>query len=560
MGQEIPDFCISNKNSFAVESLPFSDIPGQSKLFIEYQQNPLSLKEYYPETVGSHTQISRRIPDVLAHYKADRNLLCDALEEMNKKFDAGSKTLENIRLLRESDCVAVVSGQQAGLFSGPLYTIYKALSAVKLTECLRGRGFKAVPVFWIATEDHDFEEVSKTFVINKTGKLKELKNEPKKCYENLPVGYVKLDDSIKETIDELFAELPVTEFTGELKKLIEEHWSAGTYFGDAFAKFLTRIFVKHGLIMLCPLDERLKRIAAPIYVEAIKKSDEIVSALRKRSEKLVEKGFHAQVLINEDYFPLFWQARDHTRNALKKSERGTFKTKDETREFSLEELAAIAEREPKRFSPSVVLRSVVQDYILPTVCYFGGAAEIAYFAQSGEVYRILDRPVTPIFHRQSFTIIQAKHARTFEKYDLKLTNLFRGMENILPAIVEEYLNPEMAQIFAETEEKIDAELNRLDKNLVNIEPTLADNLATRRRKIIYHIANLRTKFHHAQIHKDEVIKRQLETAFESLVPHKHLQERTLNILTFLNRYGLYFVDWIYDSIELDDKAHRVIYL
>ena len=246
MGQEIPDFCISNKNSFAVESLPFSDIPGQSKLFVEYQQNPLSLKEYYPEVVGSHTQISQRIPDVLANYKADRNLLCDALEEMNKKFDAGEKTLENIRLLRESDTVAVVSGQQAGLFSGPLYTIYKALSAVKLTECLRGRGFKAVPVFWIATEDHDFEEVSKTFVINKTGKLKELKNEPKKCYENLPVGYIKLDDSIKETIDELFAELPVTEFTGELKKLIEEHWSAGTYFGDAIAKCLTRILSNTG--------------------------------------------------------------------------------------------------------------------------------------------------------------------------------------------------------------------------------------------------------------------------------------------------------------------------
>ena len=118
MGQEISDFCVSNENSFDVGSLPFSEVPNQSKLFIEYQQNPLSLKEYYPEIVQSHAQISQRIPDVLANYKADRNILCDALEEMNKKFDAGEKTLENIRLLRESDCVAVVSGQQAGLFFG----------------------------------------------------------------------------------------------------------------------------------------------------------------------------------------------------------------------------------------------------------------------------------------------------------------------------------------------------------------------------------------------------------------------------------------------------------
>ena len=219
MIQETTDFCLPVNNSFSTESLSFADVPNQSKLFIEYQQNPRSLAEYYPNAVNSHTQISEYIPKVLENYKADRGAVCDALEEMNKNFCASEKTLENINLLRENDCVAVVSGQQAGLFSGPLYTIYKALSAVKMTECLRGRGIKAVPVFWIATEDHDFEEVSKVFLINKTGNLKELKNEPKRCYTNLPVGYVKLDDSIRETIDELFHELPETEFYRRIKKI-----------------------------------------------------------------------------------------------------------------------------------------------------------------------------------------------------------------------------------------------------------------------------------------------------------------------------------------------------
>ena len=560
MIQETTDFCLPVNNSFSVESLTFADVPQQSKLFIEYQQNPLALSEYYPNAVNSHTQISEFIPKVLENYKADREAVCDALEEMNKNFGAGEKTLENINLLRENDCVAVVSGQQAGLFSGPLYTIYKALSAVKMTECLRGRGIKAAPVFWIATEDHDFEEVSKAFLIDKNGSLEELKNEPKRCYTNLPVGYVKLDDSIRQTIETLFAELPETEYTNELKSLIDEIWVSGKYFSDAFALLLTKLFDKYGLIMLCPLNEKLKKIAAPVYVEAIKKSDEIVSALIKRSADLVEKGYHAQVLVTEDYFPLFWQARDNTRNALKKSKKGTFKTKDESREFTLEELAEIAEREPQRFSPSVVLRSVVQDYLLPTVCYFGGAAEIAYFAQSGEVYRILDRPVTPIFHRQSFTFITPKHKRTLEKYDLNLKDLFKGKDEILPGIVENYLNPEMAKVFADAEEKINIQLNRLDGNFVEIEPTLADALANRRKKIIYHIGNIRNKFHRAQIEKDETINRRIETAFEFLLPHKHLQERTLNVLTFLNLYGPYFIDWIYDAIDLDDKKHRVVYL
>jgi uncharacterized protein YllA (UPF0747 family) len=223
-------------------------------------------------------------------------------------------------------------------------------------------------------------------------------------------------------------------------------------------------------------------------------------------------------------------------------------------------LAAIAAEEPQRFSPSVVLRSVVQDYLLPTVCYFGGAAEIAYFAQSAEVYRILERPVTPIFHRQSFTIIEPKHAKTLKKYDLELKDLFAGIENLMPQIVERFLNPETAKVFAEVDFSINAELNRLDRKLSEIEPTLAESLANRRRKIAYHISNLRTKFHTAQARRDAVVKRQIETAFASLVPNKHLQERTVNVSSFIDRHGLYLIDWIYQAIDLDDKAHRIIYL
>lgn len=559
MEQETSD-CLPVNNSLKVESLSFAEIPNQSKLFIEHQNNPRNLAEYYPNSVESHTQISEFIPQVLENYKADRNAVCDALEEMNRKFGASEKTLENINLLRENDCVAVVTGQQAGLFSGPLYTIYKAFSAIKLSECLRGRGFKSVPVFWIASEDHDFDEVSKAFVINKKGNVEELKNEPNREAENLPVGYVKLDDSIKETIEKLFDELPQTEFTDELKNSIEEIWKSGESFSDAFIFTLTKIFDKYGLIMLDPLDEKLKKIAAPIYVEAIKKSDEIVEALIKRSEELIEKGFHAQVLVTEDYFPLFWQAKDKTRNSLKKSKNGTFKIKDDSREFTIEELAEIAENDPQRFSPTVVLRAAVQDYILPTVCYFGGGAEVAYFAQSGEVYRILNRPRTPIFHRQSFTIVEAKHRRTMGKYDLNFKDLLGGKEENLPKIVEKFLNPEMTEIFAGAEEKINFELNLLNENLIEIEPTLAESLKTRRRKIAYHVENIRNKFHKAQIEKDETINRRISTLFEEILPHKALQERTINVLTFLNLYGFYFTDWIYDAIDLDDKGHRIIYL
>lgn len=552
--------CPAEKSLFRIETLSFSGVPNQSKLFLKYQENSTDLARYYGLEINSHTQIQHLIPNVLKNYHTDRDILCDTLLETNKNCGAGDKTLKNIELLREPDCVAVVSGQQAGLLTGPLYTIYKALSAVKLTECLRGRGIKAVPVFWIATEDHDFAEVSKATVLGQKGNLVELKNEPKRCYENLPVGYVALDESIKTTIEELFQALPHTEFTDELRGVIENSWKIGVDFGDAFGTLLTKILGEYGLIMLCPLNEQLKKLAAPIYVEAIKKSKEIVQALQTRSRELEKDKYHAQVFVADDYFPLFWQAKNKTRHALKQTKNETYKVKDIEREFTLDALAELAGQNPERFSPSVVLRSVVQDYLLPTVTYYGGAAEIAYFAQSAEVYKILNRPQTPILHRASFTLVEPKHAKTFDKYDLELKDLFAGTENIMPQIVEKYLNKEMANVFAEVEEKINIQLNRLDRNLLVLEPTLAENLANRRRKILYHISNLRRKFQHAQIQKDRVVQRQIETLFASLVPHKSLQERTLNIIPFLNLYGLNLIDWVYDAIDLDDKEHRILFL
>lgn len=543
-----------------VDSISFSDLPGQSALFKQYQSDPLSLKKYYPNAVGNIADIASRVPDVLANHKADRNILCDALEEMNLKFGAPQKTLDNIAMLRESDTVAVVSGQQAGLFTGPLYTIYKALSAVKTAECLNARGIKAVPVFWIATEDHDFEEVSNTFVLDRKGKLVEVKNQPKRCHDELPVGYIKLDDSIKPTIEELFEKLPNTEFTPEIRNLIEECWAPQVYYGDAFAKLLTMLLGDHGLIMLCPLDSRLKSLASPIYVEAIKRSSEIVDALRKRSDELVADGYQAQVLIGEDYFPLFWHSRDGSRHALKKRDDGQFKTKDESRHFTLDALADVAEREPSRFSPSVVLRSVVQDYLLPTVCYFGGAAEVAYFAQSGEVYRLLGRPQTTIFHRQSFSFIESRHARTLEKYDIEFRELLEGIDVILPRLVDSHLNKETALLIADVEERINIELNRLDQNFVEIDPTLAEYLANRRRKMIYHIGAIRNKFRQSQLRRDHVLYDRIETLFDALMPKGHLQERSVNILHFANRFGLHFIEWINRSIDLEDKDHRVVTL
>lgn len=557
---------VISEHSLKIESFPFSQIPNQSKLFVDFQTDFFDALNFYPE---KNTDINGFASKVLANYKIDRNELCDILLEINNSFGAGQKTLENIELLREKDCVAVVTGQQAGLFSGALYTIYKTLSAVKMCEDLRSQNIKAVPVFWIAEEDHDFDEVKKTYILSEfsgaslseqfalAGWLNSITNTPENYTENSPVGLVKLDETIEETIKNL--NLPRTENTAKIEDILKESYKPGETFSTAFAKFLAKIFADYGLIFLSPLNEKLKKLSAPIFVEAVENAEKIAFALLQRNEELKKANYSAQVLVEENFFPFFYQTE--TRQAMRRDlESGRITIQKSKTEFELAELKEIAEKSPQNLSPNALMRPVVQDFLLPTLTYFGGGAEIAYFAQNAVIYEILNRPVTPIRHRASFTIIDSINGRTLEKYELNFTNLFDGKEKVQARIAEKFLNRETAKIFAEAEEIINAQLNRLDQNLSISEPTLANNLANRRKKILWHIGALRKKYHRAEILKNETVNRRLENLFTSVLPNNALQERTLNVLVFLNFYGENFVKWIYEAIELDDKGHQIIYL
>src|SRR5712691_6677542 len=191
------------ESGLRVETISFDRIPHQTRLFLDYLRDPLALRQFYPSAVRFHHELPLRAQEVLAAHETDRNALCDALENMNTAWGAGEKTLANIEFLREAECLAVVSGQQAGLFTGPLYTIHKALSAVKLAGCLTQRNTKAVPVFWIATEDHDFVEVAKAQFISRECQLASVDISTELHREGQPVGKVVLDNSIGEVVQRL---------------------------------------------------------------------------------------------------------------------------------------------------------------------------------------------------------------------------------------------------------------------------------------------------------------------------------------------------------------------
>ena len=550
-----------------VEALPFDQIPGQSKLFLDYLRDPSALRQFYPEAVRQHYDLPARKDRVLESYKTDRAQLCTALERMNYAWGASEATLRNINLLAGADCLAVVTGQQAGLFTGPLYTIYKALSAVKLAECLTQRGIKAVPIFWIATEDHDFAEVAWAEVINRDCALEKVSVPAKIHSEGISVGQVKLDGSISAVVDSLLKLLPATEFSADVEKMLRDSYRPGERFGDAFARLMSAVTAKCGLIFLDPLDAELKKLAAPVYASAAKQAAQIAEAIANRSRELEQAGYHAQVTAFEDSFPLFLHDEGGARRALSRKENGKYQPKtsgqnrdDDSAEYSADELADWALRDPQRFSPNVTLRAVVQDYLLPTVTYYGGAAEIAYFAQTSEVYRLLDRPVTPILHRASITLVERHIWRTLERYGVTLNDFFSGYDQVVAGVVNRHLGKETSAAFDHTSETFSRELDALQEKLRRLDPTLADALDKGRRKINYQIDGLRTRFQRAQISRDEALQRQLWHAFDLLYPEKNLQERRINITSLLARHGRYAIDWIFDAIELGSSEHEIIYL
>jgi bacillithiol biosynthesis cysteine-adding enzyme BshC len=266
------------------------------------------------------------------------------------------------------------------------------------------------------------------------------------------------------------------------------------------------------------------------------------------------------VLATANSFPLFLHDETGARHALTRGDNGKYRTKESETEYTADELAAMALETPERFSPNVTLRAVVQDYLLPTIAYYGGAAEIAYFAQTAEVYRVLDRPATPILPRSSLTMIERHTGRVLERYGLTLADFFEGLEPVITRVVEEHLGAGTAKRLAATEEKINQELDRLRDELKTIDPTLASALDTGRKKIQYQLDGLRTRFVRAQMSRDEAAHRQLQRAFDQLYPNKDLQERHINVTSLLSRHGTYIIEWIFNAINLGSNDHQIVYL
>lgn len=540
--------------------LPFSQIPHTAPLFSDFLSYSPQVRPFYPRSPYFHDWVQDEASLLTreAGYSAERRERVAAiLERQNTSWNGSPKSIANLERFRRG-ALAVVTGQQVGLFGGPMFSIYKALTAVKLAEEATAAGVDAVPVFWLATYDHDLAEVNHVAIPGAEGALKVLTTSSH-AVNGAPVSAVKLGEEISPVVEEAAALLG----DGEAKQWLRDCYIPGETLGTAFAKFYARLFAEWGVIVLDASDPELHKIAEPMYHAAAERAPEIAEALLERGKELEAAGYHQQVKVTKSSALLFTlQGGARTPIHRREGDASEFVIGNgaDAEKISREELLRRIADFPELFSPNVLLRPIVQDYLLPTLVYTGGAAEAAYFAQAGVVYEKLLGRVTPTVPRFSATLVEPKIQRLLQKNRISEVDVLQEPSGLRQRLAAQSLPADLQDAFNEASRSVENNLTTIREKLAKLDPTLADATQTAESKIQYQLERLKAQAAKAETRQAEVVGRQAETLSQALYPDKELQERAVGGIYFVARYGMDLLRQLHEAIHLDCHDHQLLEL
>src|SRR5665213_2663455 len=407
--------CAASNSFMQPACIRHTDLPGTSRLFADFAYHFDRVERFYQHD---------------PYYPDDRRAaMVEALRAQNGDS-------ESLRRFAQPGTVAVVTGQQVGLFSGPAYTIYKAIAAAHVARQLSARGIPAVPVFWLATEDHDFAEVNHAWVFGAADEPTAVRVEAPAEFAGKPrpVGDIPI---AQPPLNELRAAMAGLPFLDDVMGLVDRSYRPGATMGAGFRALLKALLGKLDLLYLDPLDPAIRKIGAPFLAQALGAVPELKAGLLARNKELTDAGYHAQVHVDAKTSLFF---------LLDKGERSTLRRKD----ADYAELAARAEQ----VSPNALLRPVWQDYLLPTVAYVGGPGELAYLAQSQVAYQLLLGRMPVAMSRSGFTILDARSQKLLDRYHMTVAQVMtnegalkdRIAQSLVPDAVGKSLETATAEI------------------------------------------------------------------------------------------------------------------
>ncbi len=495
--------------------------------------------------------------DALARVRAHRRRGPDVaamLAAQQERRHAPAPAREAAAKLADPSTVAVVTGQQAGLFGGPLYTLLKALTAIRVAaRASRDHGVTVVPVFWIDAEDHDWNEIASCGVLDAAPNWGEIKVTPPDGAGDRPVARLNYTSEIDASITELEQALPKTDFTGDLTAALKTDYVAGRSVPDAFGRWLERWLGPLGLVVFDASDPAAKPFAASLFRAEIENAGRTTRLAVDAGNRLTERGYHAQVTPGEASVALF--DLDMVRRPIKVA--GDHLTiGDET--VSREALAERAETQPHTFSPNVLLRPLVQDTIFPTICYIAGPNELAYLAQLRPVYDSFGVPMPLIQPRATATILDSAAIRFLTRYNVPFEDLEPRDDRALNALLLAQLPPAVEKAVQDAEAEIGARLDAIITAVPAIDPTLEGAARSTLGKIQHDMQTLRGKILQAAKRRDETLRRQFTNVRTQAFPGGAPQERQVGFIVFLNKYGPALVERLAAELPLESGMHWIL--
>ena len=520
----------------SAECYPITILPHMSHLYRDYLvmgNSPADapVRQWYgAEPFGGNWMRKIRPFGDAPSSRADTGLLADALAKQSAEFGAGPAAMLNIEKLRDG-ARAVVTGQQVGLFGGPLLTLLKAATAVaRARQATQASGVEHVPVFWLATEDHDLAEVDQASFLTKTT-LETLRTRLKTSAA-VEVGGIVLGAEMKplmEQLGELLEFAPVWE-------TLRECYAAGHTLGGAFARLMAKLFAAHGLIVMDAASREFHALGVRTLRYAIEHADELEESLLNRSRELEALGYHAQVKVAEEMTLLFLISDgDGERLALRRTADGGWKAGRHA--YSSEQLLAILESAPERLSPNALLRPVFQDTILPTAAYIGGPSEIAYFAQSAVLYEAILGRITPVLTRLSATLIEPAIAKAMEMHEVQLPDAMTTAEELALRLGARAMPIEGKRRLATAGNALDEALGAVTQYLGGMDASLGQTAEVSGSKMRYQMNRLRRMAAAFELQKEASLRKHAAAITLNLFPNGHPQERIVAGVWFLARNG-----------------------
>lgn len=538
----------------------FAELPGQSNLFLDYLYEFENVSKFYPKNFRSKETLSYHFKNLVGRNQEIKSLIAEILVSNYSSEEKSDLTNKNLSLLNRANTIPIVTGQQLGILTGPLYTIYKIITSIKLAEQLNNRftEYNFIPVFWLEGDDHDFEEIRGITLLNEQNELTSF------FYtDNLPedenrgsVGNLKIKDSINDFFSKFETSLRNTEFKSDQIELLKDAYKSGKTFKEAFKQLIRFLFDKNGLLIFDPQQNSIKQLLKPIFKKEI-------LDFRIHSEKLIEVSadleelYHAQVKVRP--INLFMNY-DGGRFLIEPNDDKTFRLKNKRVKFTENEMLSFIENQPELFSPNVLLRPICQDYLLNSGSYIAGPGEIAYFAQAIPLYQFYEVESPIIYPRSSATLVEKNNVSILDKYKLDVRDFFFRNEEVVDKLIKNIAVITVDQLFSEAIKEEERIFNHLKNELLAIDKPISDLSEKYLLKVKSAIEEFKSKAFEAEKRKYENAVKQVNKVLIHLLPNGSLQEREFNYFYYSNKYGTEFINLLFNELTINNFEHQIIKL